>query len=105
MDPVLDNVPDPAQGSDAPRPCHAPSPRVRPRDEVPHHHHKEKNIIHHHGWHFIVSLTRSRAEATFMDPEFQENIEQYFVENIKVGHFYVHKGGRVPWNGRWMTSF
>jgi len=26
---------------------------------------------------------RSRAEATFMDPEFQENIEQYFVENIK----------------------
>ena len=28
-----------------------------------------------------------------MDPEFQENIEQYFVENIKVGHFYVHKGG------------
>lgn len=29
---------------------------------------------------------RSRAEATFMDPEFQENIEQYFVENIKVGH-------------------
>ena len=21
-----------------------------------------------------------------MDPEFQENIEQYFVENIKVGH-------------------
>ena len=27
---------------------------------------------------------RSRAEATFMDPEFQENIEQYFVENIKV---------------------
>ena len=39
-----------------------------------------------------------------MDPEFQENIEQYFVENIKVGHFYVDKGG-VPWNGRWMTSF
>ena len=28
-----------------------------------------------------------------MDPEFQENIEQYFVENIKVGHFYVDKGG------------
>merc|ERR1712168_793267 len=26
---------------------------------------------------------RSRAEATFMDPEFQENIEQYFVQNIK----------------------
>ena len=36
----------------------------------------------------IISIikTRSRAEATFMDPEFQENIEQYFVENIKVGH-------------------
>ena len=27
---------------------------------------------------------RSRAEETFMSPEFQENIEQYFVENIKV---------------------
>jgi hypothetical protein len=26
---------------------------------------------------------RSRAEETFMSPEFQENIEQYFVENIK----------------------
>ena len=27
---------------------------------------------------------RSRAEETFMSPEFQENIEQYFVQNIKV---------------------
>merc|ERR1711931_120752 len=26
---------------------------------------------------------RSRAEETFMSPEFQENIEEYFVENIK----------------------
>jgi len=26
---------------------------------------------------------RSRAEETFMSPEFQENIESYFVENIK----------------------
>jgi len=26
---------------------------------------------------------RSRAEETFMSPEFQENIEQYFVQNIK----------------------
>ena len=34
---------------------------------------------------------RSRAEETFMSPEFQENIEQYFVENIKVSlilHMY-----------------
>ena len=41
----------------------------------------------------IISIikTRSRAEATFMDPEFQENIEQYFVENIKVEHItYRH---------------
>lgn len=28
---------------------------------------------------------RSRAEETFMSPEFQENIEEYFVANIKVG--------------------
>ena len=27
---------------------------------------------------------RSRAEETFMSPEFQENIEEYFVQNIKV---------------------
>merc|ERR1711881_374280 len=27
--------------------------------------------------------TRERAEATFMSPEFQENIEEFFVENIK----------------------
>ena len=27
---------------------------------------------------------RSRAEETFMSPEFQENIEEYFVANIKV---------------------
>ena len=27
---------------------------------------------------------RSRAEETFLDPEFQENIEEYFVNNIKV---------------------
>ena len=27
---------------------------------------------------------RSRAEETFLSPDFQENIEQYFVENIKV---------------------
>merc|ERR1712016_381573 len=26
---------------------------------------------------------RSRAEETFLDPEFQENIEEYFVNNIK----------------------
>jgi len=26
---------------------------------------------------------RSRAEQTFMDPDFQENIEAYFVQNIK----------------------
>merc|ERR1712217_378625 len=26
---------------------------------------------------------RSRAEETFLDPEFQENIEEYFVSNIK----------------------
>ena len=27
---------------------------------------------------------RSRAEETFLSPEFQENIEEYFVNNIKV---------------------
>jgi len=27
--------------------------------------------------------TRERAEATFMSPEFQDNIEEFFVENIK----------------------
>ena len=27
-----------------------------------------------------------------MDPEFQENIEQYFVENIKVGHVIYRHG-------------
>ena len=27
-----------------------------------------------------------------MDPEFQENIEQYFVENIKVGHIIYRHG-------------
>jgi len=27
--------------------------------------------------------TRMRAEETFMSPEFQENIDQYFVQNIK----------------------
>ena len=27
---------------------------------------------------------RSRAEETFMSPDFQENIEEYFVQNIKV---------------------
>jgi len=26
---------------------------------------------------------RSRAEETFMSPDFQENIEEYFVQNIK----------------------
>ena len=28
---------------------------------------------------------RTRAEETFLSPEFQENIEEYFVQNIKVG--------------------
>jgi len=27
---------------------------------------------------------RERAEETFLSPEFQENIEEYFVNNIKV---------------------
>ena len=34
---------------------------------------------------------RERATETFMSPEFQENIEEYFVENIKVlqlNHYY-----------------
>ena len=32
---------------------------------------------------------RSRAEETFMSPEFQENIEEYFVANIKVGTVHI----------------
>ena len=41
---------------------------------------------------------RSRAEETFMSPEFQENIEQYFVQNIKVSilsnaHYPVQEWG------------
>merc|ERR1711870_64341 len=34
---------------------------------------------------FLITVpeTRSRAEETFLDPEFQENIEEYFVNNIK----------------------
>ena len=39
-----------------------------------------------------------------MDPEFQENIEQYFVENIKVGHFYVDKGGCLGMVVGWQVS-
>merc|ERR1712217_419828 len=35
--------------------------------------------------HFLITdpEMRSRAEETFLDPEFQENIEEYFVNNIK----------------------
>ena len=35
---------------------------------------------------FLISdpEMRSRAEETFLSPEFQENIEEYFVNNIKV---------------------
>ena len=42
-------------------------------------------VLHYQDYNIINIQIRSRAEATFMDPEFQENIEQYFVENIKVG--------------------
>jgi hypothetical protein len=33
---------------------------------------------------FVSHNFREKAEATFLSPEFQENIERYFVENIKV---------------------
>merc|ERR1711994_811189 len=33
--------------------------------------------------------TRERAEVTFMSPEFQDNIEEFFVENIKVRQHYL----------------
>ena len=35
---------------------------------------------------------RERATETFMSPEFQENIEEYFVENIKVSKQDTSKG-------------
>jgi hypothetical protein len=38
-------------------------------------------------------VCREKAEATFLSPEFQENIERYFVDNIKVRggvHMFAH---------------
>ena len=35
---------------------------------------------------------RMRAEETFMSPEFQDNIEEYFVANIKVSPGDIYRG-------------
>ena len=37
---------------------------------------------------------RERAAETFMSEEFKDNIEEYFVQNIKVSDTYMH----VQWN-------
>ena len=40
---------------------------------------------------------RSRAEETFLSPEFQENIEEYFVNNIKVRQSTSLRFSLVVW--------
>merc|ERR1711971_953947 len=46
---------------------------------------------------FLISdpEMRSRAEETFLSPEFQENIEEYFVNNIKSQNIYRQTLQRV----------
>ena len=48
---------------------------------------------------FLISdpEMRSRAEETFLSPEFQENIEEYFVNNIKVRQSSLATFSLVVW--------